>query len=150
MDWLLEQWRWVSAHEELFYWIGAVSLLTMLVSFIAVPMVIRRMPHDYFLETSEATEAIRQQHPALRLFLLILKNVLGLLLVAGGLIMFITPGQGILTLLIGILLLNFPGKRRLEIRLIRVKPLKRGIDWIRRRAGRRPLELPEVESLQIF
>ena len=53
-------------------------------------------------------------------------------------------GVSLPTLLIGILLLNFPGKRRLEIRLIRVKPLKRGIDWIRRRAGRRPLELPEV------
>jgi len=114
-----------------------------IVSFIAVPMVIRRMPYDYFLESSEGTEAIREQHPALRLVFLMLKNVLGLFLVIGGLIMFLTPGQGILTLMIGILLLNFPGKRRLEIRLIRMKPLRRAVDWIRRRAGRRPLELPE-------
>ena len=143
MDWLLEQWQWARAHEEVFYWIGALSLLTVVVSFMAVPMVIRRMPHDYFLETSEGTEAIREQHPALRLVFLILKNVLGLFLVIGGLIMFLTPGQGILTLVIGILLLNFPGKRRLEIRLIRMKPLRRAVDWIRRRAGQRPLELPE-------
>jgi hypothetical protein len=142
MDWLLEQWQWVRHHEELFVWIGSLSLLTLIVSFITVPMVIRRMPHDYFLETSEGTEAIREQHPALRLVFLILKNLLGIVLVAGGLIMFFTPGQGILTLVIGILLMNFPGKRRFEIRLIRLKPLKRAVDWIRRRAGRRPLELP--------
>jgi hypothetical protein len=143
MDWLLEQWRWVKAHDELFVWVGGASLLTLAVSSIAVPMVIRRMPYDYFLETSEGAEAIREQHPALRLIFLILKNGLGLLLMIGGILMFFTPGQGILTLLIGILLLNFPGKRRLEIRLIRIKPLKRAVDWIRRRAGQRPLELPD-------
>lgn len=143
MDWLSEQWQWVGAHEGFFYWIGALSLLTVIVSSIAVPMVIRSMPYDYFLESSEGAEAIREQHPALRLVFLILKNVLGLLLVIGGLIMFVTPGQGILTLVIGLLLMNFPGKRRLEIRLIRMKPLKRAVDWIRNRAGRRPLELPE-------
>lgn len=146
MDWLLEQWQWVRSHEELFVWIGSLSLLTLIVSFIAVPMVIRRMPYDYFLETSEEAEAIREQHPALRLVFLILKNLLGLVLVAGGLIMFFTPGQGILTLVIGLLLMNFPGKRRFEIRLIRLKPLKRAVDWIRRRAGQRPLELPEQHS----
>lgn len=145
MDWLLEQWQWVRSHEELFVWIGSLSLLTVIVSFIAVPMVIRRMPHDYFLETSEGAEAIREQHPALRVVFLILKNLLGLVLVAGGLIMFFTPGQGILTLVIGILLMNFPGKRRFEIRLIRMKPLRRGVDWIRRRAGQRPLELPDQQ-----
>jgi len=143
MDWLLEQWQWVRNHEELVVWIGALSLLTLIVSFIAVPMVIRRMPHDYFLETSEGAEAIREQHPALRVLFLVMKNVLGMLLVMGGLIMFVTPGQGILTLVIGLLLMNFPGKRRLEIRLIRMKPLRRAVDWIRRRAGQRPLVLPE-------
>ena len=142
MEWLLEQWQWMRNREELFVWIGALSMFTLIVSFVAVPIIIRRMPHDYFLETSEEAEAIREQHPALRLAFLILKNLLGLFLVAGGLIMFFTPGQGILTLVIGLLLMNFPGKRRLEIHLIRLKPLKRAVDWIRRRAGRRPLELP--------
>jgi len=143
MDWLLEQWQWVRNHEELFVWIGALSLFTVVVSFFAVPMVIRRMPHDYFLETSEGAEAIREQHPALRVLFLVMKNVLGMLLVIGGLIMFVTPGQGILTLVIGLLLMNFPGKRRLEIRLIRMKPLRRAVDWIRSRAGQCPLVLPE-------
>lgn len=142
MNWLLEQWQWARPHEELFVWIGSLSVVTLLVSFIAVPMVVRRMPHDYFLETSEGAEALRRQHPALRLMFLILKNVLGFFLLIGGLLMLVTPGQGILTLVIGLFLIDFPGKRRLEIRLVRWKPLRRAVDWIRRRAGRRPLELP--------
>jgi len=143
MDWLLEQWHWLRGQDYLFAWIGGLSLLTVIVSFITVPMIIRRIPHDYFLETSEAAERIRQQHPVMRISFLILKNLLGAILVTGGLIMFVTPGQGILTLLIGLLLLNFPGKRRLEIRLIRMKPLKRAVDWIRHKAGHRPIVLPE-------
>ena len=143
MDWLLEQWHWLREREELVAWIGGLSLFTVIVSFITVPMVIRRMPHDYFLETSEDAERIRQQHPVLRISFLILKNALGAILVLGGLIMFLTPGQGILTLLIGLLLLNFPGKRRLEIRLIGIRPLRRAVDWIRHKAGSRPIVLPE-------
>lgn len=143
MDWLHQQWEWLSHREELFAWIGGISLATIVVSAFAVPMVIRRLPYDYFLENSESTEWMRDRHPVLRISFLILKNLLGGVLVLGGLIMFVTPGQGILTLVVGLLLLNFPGKRRFEIWLIRRKLLHRAVDWIRRRAGKRPLELPE-------
>ncbi len=51
---------------------------------------------------------MRRQHPVFRVIILVFKNFLGGVLVIGGLIMFLTPGQGILTLVIGILLLNFP------------------------------------------
>jgi hypothetical protein len=74
------------------------------------------------------------------------KNLFGAVLVVGGLIMFITPGQGILTLVAGILLLNFPGKRRFEVWLVGRKPVHRAIDWIRRRAGRPPILLPADQS----
>ena len=146
MDWFREQWSRIGGNEEWLAWIGAISLATVVVSAVAVPMLIRRMPPDYFLEDSAGSEWMRRQHPALRLVLLILKNLFGGILVIGGLIMFITPGQGILTLLAGILLLNFPGKRRFEIWLVRRKPVHRAIDWIRRRAERPPLVLPEDQS----
>lgn len=143
MDWLLELWDRLRGHEEWFAWVGAVSLATVVVSALAVPFLIRRIPHDYFLEHSAGSEWMRLQHPVMRVILLGLKNALGVVLVIGGLIMFLTPGQGILTLLAGILLLNFPGKRRFEIWLVKRKPVHRAIDWMRRRAGRRPLVLPE-------
>jgi len=144
MDWILEQWVRLREHEDLFAWIAAVSLATLVVSALAVPFLIRRMPSDYFLEHSTGAEWMKRQHPFLRLTLLLLKNLLGAILVIGGLIMFVTPGQGILTLVVGLLLISFPGKRRFEVWLVKRKPIHRAIDWIRRRGGRPPIELPET------
>lgn len=143
MDWLLEQWTRLRGHEEWFAWIGVASVLTVIASALLVPVMVRRIPHDYFLNDSEGAGWMRHRHPVIRIVFLLLKNLLGVLLILGGLIMFVTPGQGILTLVVGVLLLNFPGKRRFEIWLIKRKPVHRAIDWMRRRAGHRPLELPE-------
>ena len=43
----------------------------------------------------------------------------------------------------GLLLMDFPGKRRLEIRLVCFGPLDKAVNWIRRRANQPPFELPE-------
>jgi len=56
-----------------------------------------------------------------------------------GIIMLVLPGQGIFTILIGIMLLNFPGKYRLERWIVARRPVLRSINWLRRRAGRAPL-----------
>jgi hypothetical protein len=57
-----------------------------------------------------------------------------------GLAMLVLPGQGILTILIGVMLLDFPGKRRWELWLIRRRGVRHSIDWIRQRAARPPLD----------
>jgi len=54
----------------------------------------------------------------------------------------LVPGQGILTILIGLSLLDFPGKRNLELKLIRLRTVRKAINWIRARAQQPPLELP--------
>jgi hypothetical protein len=70
----------------------------------------------------------------------VLKNLLGLVLVLAGIAMMLLPGQGLLTVFVGLLLLEFPGKHRLERRLIGWGPIYRAINRLRRRAGRPPLE----------
>lgn len=143
MEWFAELWGWIRERETLFAWAGGLSLLVLVASAIAVPVLVRRIPDDYFLEEHPKTEAFRESRPVLRLVLLILKNAVGGILVIAGLLMLLTPGQGVLTILIGLMLMNFPGKRKLEIWLVRLKPLNRAINWIRQRAGRNPLRLPE-------
>lgn len=142
MEWITDIWNWTGENETLLAWVGSLSLLTLIVSAIVVPIIIRRMPHDYFLEDSASAEAIREGHPVLRVLFLILKNFFGGILLLGGILMLLTPGQGVLTILIGLLLMNFPGKRRFEIWLIRLGPLNRAVNWIREKAGKQPLELP--------
>ena len=77
-----------------------------------------RIPADYFRRDRRGPTAWRKRHPALRLAVLILKNALGAVLVLGGVIMLFMPGQGLLTIFLGIVLMDFPGKFRLERYLI--------------------------------
>jgi len=73
--------------------------------------------------------------------LLIGKNVLGYAFIVAGIIMLVLPGQGMLTILIGITLVNFPGRYRLERWFVSRRPVLRSINWLRRRAGQPPLSL---------
>ena len=69
-----------------------------------------------------------------------------LAIMAEGLAMLVLPGQGVITILVGITLLNFPGKRRLELRIVRQRPVLLAINWIRARANRPPLVLPSSRA----
>lgn len=110
---------------------------------IAAPIIVTRMSADYFMPDRARDDAFSKRHPALRWTGLVLKNLLGIILLISGFLMLITPGQGLLTIFIGILLTDFPGKRSLELRLVRIRALHKGIDWIRKKYGHPPLELPE-------
>jgi hypothetical protein len=70
------------------------------------------------------------------------KNLLGIVLVCTGVAMLVFPGQGILTILIGLMLINFPGKRALEQRLVRRPAVLRTMNWMRAKAHQPALELP--------
>ena len=71
------------------------------------------------------------------------KNLAGAVLVLAGLAMLVLPGQGLLTIVVGLLFLDFPGKRSLELRLVRHPPVLRTINWLRATAHRPPLQMPD-------
>ena len=68
------------------------------------------------------------------------------LMVLVGVAMLLLPGQGILTILIGLMLLDFPGKRGLERRLVQQPAVWRAINWMRAKAHQPALELPTAET----
>ena len=73
-DWFHELSQWFQERETLAAWIAGTSLFTLVASAIAVPIVVRRIPSDYFLEKGEETEELRKSHPFLRIFFLIFKQ----------------------------------------------------------------------------
>src|SRR5947208_1951233 len=89
-------------------------------SLAVVAWVLVKLPATYFQADHQPAFLWEKRHPALRWTALIAKNLLGVLLVLIGIILSLpgVPGQGILTILIGVMLLNFPGKRHLEQRLV--------------------------------
>ncbi len=125
--------------ETLLWTLGIVSVITFLASLIIIPWLVVRIPVDYFAEKKRRRVSWANQHPVVRWILLIIKNLFGVIFIVLGIGMLVLPGQGLLTILIGIILLNFPGKYRLERWLIRRKPVHRAVDWLRRKAGKEPL-----------
>lgn len=118
----------------------AFSIVCFVVGLLAVPLVIARMPADYFVRSPAERRAARR-HPALRALRLVAQNALGGLLLLAGIAMLVLPGQGVLTIVAALTLLTFPGKRRLQRRLLRTPALSRLVGAIRRRAGQPPLQL---------
>src|SRR5437867_6933229 len=79
-------------------------------SVIAIPWILIRHPQDYFCESRPRTW-LKGHHLVLRLFVLVLKNLVGGILLLAGIALLVLPGQGLLTMPIGASLLAFPGKR---------------------------------------
>jgi len=133
---LVDQW------QPLLLWASGLSLLLLVATLVAVPVVVTRLPADYFARERRRRWRAGTAHPALALVLAIIKNGVGLLLVVLGAIMLVTPGQGVLTLLVGLLLMNFPGKYRLERWLVRRPGVLGTLNWLRRRKGLAEFETP--------
>ena len=130
--------------QQLLLWASAMSLLMAVATLIAIPWVVTRLPSDYFSRPMRVIWRLSPDAPVLALVVGTLKNLLGLVLVILGLIMLVTPGQGLLTLLVGLLLMNFPGKYQLERWLVMRPGLLRGMNWLRRRAGKAEFETPQT------
>ena len=78
----------------------------------------------------------RIKNPVLRLFLRLLKNVCGTVFLIAGFIMLFTPGPGVLSVLVGVILCDFPGKRRVERKIIARPRVLAMINRIRSRYNR--------------
>ncbi len=128
---------WVREHRQFTWWLGALSLVTFVATLVVIPLLIVRMPADYFIRDRHL---FRDRHPLVRFFFLGFKNLLGLFFLLAGIAMLFLPGQGLLTIFLAVTLLNFPGKRRLEQRLIAMPRVRQAINRLRRRAGRPPLD----------
>lgn len=113
----------------------SVSVMSFIVSILFCTLVIAYLPSDYFLPTGGSS---RIKHPVLRIGLKCLKNLFAIVLVVVGIIQLLLPGQGVLTILIGIIISDLPGKRRVERRIIQLPAILATANGIRSRF-KRPL-----------
>jgi len=120
----------------------ALSVVTFIGSIVVVTIVLIKLPANYF-HSSHEREFLAGRSKVLRVFAIILKNIFGLLLVALGIIMSLpgVPGQGVLTILLGVMLLDFPGKRDLETRLVSRPRVFSAVNKLRARFDKPPLVL---------
>tara|TARA_R110001592_G_scaffold363372_1_gene686135 strand:- start:257683 stop:258096 length:414 start_codon:yes stop_codon:yes gene_type:complete len=128
--------------ETILWWASGLSLVGFVGTLIGVPWVVARLPHDYFNRAQREVWRHTSGEPWYALLLGTVKNLVGALLVLLGLVMLVTPGQGLLTLLVGLLLMNFPGKYQLERWLVCRPGVMKALDWLRKRKGQAPFDPP--------
>jgi hypothetical protein len=105
-----------------------------------IPWLLLRIPADYFHPDTRQLPLWADHHPILRAILIVGKNLLGLVVFLMGVAMLFLPGQGLLTILIGLLLLDFPGKYQAERWFVQLGPVLKAVNWLRSKRSKPPLE----------
>jgi len=136
--------QWIQRHEKVVQFVGASSLVMFLGTLIVLIVVIVILPPEHFVRDHDRKNpaVIPIENQAVFFSYQILKNLIGILFILAGLVMLVLPGQGLMTLVIGLSLTSFPGKRRLIQVIIERKAVLTSANWLRRKFGRPPLKSP--------
>lgn len=122
-----------SAHKGALLASVAISVVLFVASLIVVPRLVARAPEDYFTRESGQRGSLAGR---------IVRNVLGVACMVGGILMIFIPGPGILTLVIGLSLVDVPGKRKVVRRIVQRPTVWNALAHLRERAGSPPFEHP--------
>ena len=133
----MPNWEWFSSlaertrSSEVLAAVAVLSACMLLASVVAIPWLLCRLPEDYLNpEALSVAPGLGRR---------VLRNVLGVLLLLMGLLMLVLPGQGLLTIVAGLTLLDFPKKRQLLAKVLGRPRVLRVINSIRQRFGHPPL-----------
>ena len=142
MDWLTDFWASLTLTRALS--IIAAMVLSFFVSSLLIAFVLVNIPKDFF-RSDHDHHFFPDRHPVVRWIAIVIKNILGIFLIALGIVLSIpgVPGQGLLTILIGLILTDVPGKRALEIRLLRLPSILATVNKLRGRFNKAPLQLDQ-------
>lgn len=128
-------------NKEVFLLIMSISIVSLIISILIIPVLLIKMPCDYFMIKHIDYVKNRVRHPILRFIIHLIKNSLGTIFLLSGIVLLFIPGQGILTILIGVSLLDLPFKRKIEYKIISKPVVLNFVNRIRRRAGEAALEV---------
>ncbi len=144
MSWLF---NWISANATLFAWVSTASFFLLCLTVFTTPWLVAQLPQDYFL--SKAASSLTTNKPAgeftavslCRGIIKFARNVLGVSIIGLGLILMLTPGPGLVTLVLGFSLCEFSCKQRLLGQWINHPTVFLALNWMRLRHGK-PAFLP--------
>jgi Putative transmembrane protein (PGPGW) len=139
MDWLLSTVQQYVSTDTLIA-LTVLSLVFFVGTLIAIPIILVRLPADYF-DIRIPRPWMENHHPVLRVMGHVVKNVVGAIFLFAGFLMLFLPGQGLLTMLIGVSMLDFPGKRKVEAKIIGQPTILSTVNAMRKKFEKPPLIL---------
>ena len=128
-----------NAYKNLILWFGSISLFVFLFSLLSIKWLVSLIPEDYFINKKDSK--IKTNNLIAWYFILVFRNLVGYSLILGGIIMLVLPGQGLFTIIIGLMLSNYPGKYSLEKRFIAIPTILKSINWLRKKSNKPPLKI---------
>jgi hypothetical protein len=140
MDWFSQFWLSLT-WDKVLLGVG-LFLFSLIVSFLAIAVVMVKIPANYF--SPDYSQKFMPNSPFLvRWGAVILKNLLGFFLIALGILLSLpgVPGQGLLTILLGLIMIDIPGKRPIEAKIIQRPTIQSAINKLRARFNKPPLIL---------
>lgn len=140
MEWLSGFWEFLTLDRVL---IGVgLFLVSLTISFGSIAVVLVKLPANYF-SSHYQQDFLPNSSWVVRWGAVILKNILGVMLVILGLLLSLpgVPGQGLLTILLGLIMIDIPGKRPIEARIIKRPTILAAANKLRARYDKEPLML---------
>ncbi len=143
MDFFAGIWEWFLVFWASLTW-GRIawgvlfSIVAIIASYGLIVIGMIKIPADYFSSTY-VKEINLDKHFSVRWAAFIVKNIIGFLLIIAGIIMLFTPGPGIPTILLGLIMMDIPGKRPLEAKLIQRPMVLSAVNDLRAKYNKPPL-----------
>ena len=139
-EWLTNFWQSLTLNQVL---LGlGIFVVSVALSFGSIVVVLVKIPANYF-STHYRQDFLPDSSWIVRWGAVIAKNLFGVFLILLGIVLSLPgiPGQGILTILLGIIMLDVPGKRPLEAKIIQRPAVLAAANKLRLRWGKPPLIL---------
>ena len=128
-----------NVYKNLILWFGSISLFVFLFSLLSIKWLVSLIPEDYFINKKDSK--IKTSNIFIWYIVLIFKNIIGYSLILGGIMMLVLPGQGLFTIIIGLMMSNYPGKYYIEKKFIAIPTILKSINWLRRKSNKPPIRI---------
>ena len=134
MDYFNSIVAWLMGYSSILIGLGGLSVLILVFSIAGMGWFIAQIPEDYFIHNKRQAKHWNKYSSQARIAIIIFKNIFGGIMLLGGLFLLVLPGQGLLTMIIGLLLIDYPGKFQLEQKIISIPSIFRSLNWFRAKA----------------
>ncbi len=131
--------EFVSNYKTYILWLATISLFVFIFSLVSIKWLVALIPTDYFVKKNISKS--KKSYSLLWLMSIIVKNIIGYTLILGGILMLVLPGQGLFTILMGLILSNYPGKYTIEKRIISIPRILKTINWLRKKSNKPRLKI---------
>ena len=131
--------EFISSYKVYILWLATISLFVFIFSLLSIKWLVALIPTNYFIKKKKVKS--KRKYSFIWFLSIIVKNLIGYTLILGGILMLVLPGQGLFTILMGLILSNYPGKYSIERKFISMPSILKTVNWLRKKSDKPPLQI---------